>query len=243
MSGLLYFEPTDEKLPEDYAGRVAPNTVAEVMGPQTPSKGHGLLKGGYSYQRNNEQYKIKLNLDAQTWLQIPDSKCFVGVNNDDLPTPDDLAKDKQLPGHIVQGWNVPYAKTWSDDCKVRTSLPQYVVQRDGKWVTGTVVDEWLEFEKLAGDVLEWWLGKPDRVVFDVVMPWILGALQVNYDIGNLELQMMAPEHRIDTSQLFEFTDAIIDIPGLNDHLKKKSRAAQLITTAGERENCRVTVPA
>lgn len=218
MAGFLYFVPAGEKLPEEFENRCS-NSITEVSA--GPTEKPGCVRGGHSYDKENTAHEIKYFKDKQTWTQLDGCECWVGVYNDRPPVPSELERSEMLPGHDVDGWSVPYARTWSDHATASTSLPRYVKKTSGNWNAGDVVNELLHFEEVATILFDWWIPQPTVVKYDFAMPHIMTALAVNYHIGPDELSLMKPCHAIRSDRVADYVGAILNAPMLNDILNKK----------------------
>lgn len=230
MAGFLYFEPRDENLPDEYRKRCG-NGITDVHA--GPNDRPGALRGGHSYDRDNIAYRIKYFPKEQTWRQIPGSECWIGYYNDDSPKPDDLAKEKKLPGHVVDGWTIPLARDFTNGraCNLPRSMD---LNESGDWIRGEVKREYRELWSIA---VKWWdyIGQspgddPVSVKLFDACELAMSTLSHNYDVGRLELAVLA----VMTDEFVgDILDALVDVPSLNEIVKKNKAIEQSSTPDGQ----------
>lgn len=179
--------------------------------------------------------------EKQTWVRIPGSDAWVGFYRDDRPQPTDLARDEQIPGHLVwlgddQQWEIPVARGWLDDGEASgpyQALPSSTaLSEDGEWIRGGVV---LRYQALWELALRWWdafVGAlPDgaqqveaeevKIAFEFaeLADGAVTALAANYRLGRAEASLLG---LLNDQTMREVLDALIDRPTLDNWLKKKA---------------------
>jgi len=224
MPGFLYYLPgearklTREELDEvglTYAFDRNPTSNGCRAGPGGKS-GMVLASG---------DTKVGYYPDQQTWKRIPGNKAdaWVGIYADSPPGPDDLARDKQLDGHLVElsdghKWLIPKARQWiEEDGELRWqhTLPQRLARNEqGHWVPCGPVDK---YARLAEIVNLW--GPSQELSYDDAISCGLDILRANYTgLGFDEVELLS---LFDTDCLRVILGALMDQPTWEDRLKKK----------------------
>lgn len=191
--------------------------------------------------------------DDQTWRQLPKSKCWVGYNNDAVPSANDLKRRQMLDGHLVdlggQEWLVPVARSWTDELRWTVNLPQSVqINTAGEWEFSGVVPRyrrlWEIGERWFDDAIKY--GKKNSEGFlDAAMSvpeafdLACEALAFNYRVGPAELSMLGV---LESGSFVDILNALIDYPRFVELMavmsgKKKDDSPQdcLNTTDGEQD--------
>jgi len=171
--------------------------------------------------------------DAVKWEQIS-AKAFVGYHPEEPPAPEDLSRVKTALGadiELMDGkpWHIPAARR----------LPRRMVKEDGEWIQGDVISKHKEFcesaEKLWDMfILEHDSTEPDEEIQVTVndgMDMIVYALQLNYRIGETEIQLM---ELIINDIVFNILYAILDWDFWIEQLKKNG--AMDTNQVSEKEN-------
>lgn len=168
--------------------------------------------------------------DRQTWIKASDS-LWIGYENENRPTPEQLARSKQLPGHPVmlggEYWLVPVARRFTDSGFVMT-LPRKMGFIDGVWQYSDVVDRYSRLWQIA---CSWW----DETMFNNglqteatthqplrmcdIAEMAVEALSFNYRVGNHEMTALGA---IDDNAIVEILNAVIDLPTYRAWIKKKA---------------------
>lgn len=167
-----------------------------------PDSQHGVVvcHGG------NEDGRLGYYPEKQTWKQWPGKNIWVGCDEDDKPGPDDLRRADQITGRWLvlddgNRWLAPIARKWHEiDDKL---LWDYNVPRrlsldeNGQWMPGDVKPRYerlwqlaMEYEDTAARAAHNAEGDIVRFTFEHVDELAVGALQVNYRVGPVELDML-----------------------------------------------------
>jgi hypothetical protein len=213
---------------EGWSGRSAPaelqyafdKSVAsrEIVG-AGPSGAAGMLLG-----RSDEG--LAYHPDKQTWQKIPGSKCWVGMNTDDRPLPDSLARTRRfIKGHFVElgdgnSWQVPIARSIdveSQTLRYIDTLPMSVIMDEsGQWVPGEIVPHFRRLWEIASwffdrltESNDGQLGIDPQIAFHRATE-VLGH---NYFVGPVELSMLGVWHSGGYASVLE---ALVDLPKLEE---------------------------
>jgi len=180
--------------------------------------------------------------EEQTWLKIPGNPvgAWVGRYNDEPVRPEDVARDEQLPGHLVQlldgqEWLAPVgrglAETDSGEWLYYDAVPRRMaLDPEGNWSDGEIVER---YRPLWAIVTEWWdrtgaLGKDDfEETFDIPRLADVAAevLAVNYRLNRAEVWLLGLFDRL--ARLPEAVlDITIDMPTIKEQIRKKKVASE-----------------
>jgi hypothetical protein len=151
--------------------------------------------------------------DAARWVQVPERDVWIGWLPDAPPTPRDLARAEQVPGHEVKladgaRWLVPVARRISG----ATGLPR-ALRWDGRgWTTGDVVAQHAQLWAIASRVWDAMLGGVQGgVTLDVECDAAALALSTNYRLGPPEIGALG---LFTTATQMEVIKALVDLPVL-----------------------------
>ncbi len=170
---------------------------------------------------------------SQTWRQAPGGVYWVGIDERKRPTPESLMRPDALNGHAVEladgnQWIIPVARSFAqDDGELRyyCSLPHGVdLDDDGNWTVGSIRPRYAELWALAE---KWWDAKQSATVddnsvsldFGEIHDSALAALKCNYRVGKVEVVLLG---LFAGSSAVAILDALIDMPSLDEILKKKA---------------------
>lgn len=181
--------------------------------------------------------------ELQTWRRLPGDKgAWVGIYNDEPPTPRELARDNQLNGYLVTladggTWHVPCARRWFEpedgEPFVGCVLPQLLdFDADaGGWGGGGVKPRYRRLWQLVeayteavGEALDAHGDDPRtevRFAFDQLDELAVGALRVNYRVGPVELALLGA---YDEESRRAIIDHVLDGPAWRELVKKKLSA-------------------
>jgi hypothetical protein len=184
-----------------------------------PDGGSGLV---VSYSNRTGHYK-----DTQVWQEIHGTKCWIGYDKNDPPTPDDLARDGvTIDGYFVElgdgnKWVVPVARHASGD----PNLPRPYKCIDGKWAHGDVVPKYQKLWEVAEkfwEVAKQQFGEDEDSItvpleLNQEIEFALIALSTNYRIDRTEASILQLLNKESVSGIL---GAVIDWPNVQRLLKK-----------------------
>lgn len=176
--------------------------------------------------------------DKQTWRKIPGLECdaWVGVENDRLPHAEDLARDELVNGDWITDdrddrWLAPKARRWGEfdgDILWDYSLPRRLqLDENGDFVPGDLKPRYQKLWGLALDYLEAatlaMSIHPDEdktlvFTFERINDLVFGALQLNYRIGPIEIDLLGI---YDDEFRKAVIDALLDNRRCQELIKKK----------------------
>lgn len=189
MTQFVYFTTDKSKAP-DYAGPCS----ARMKG---PGDQEGLFLSA-------DADSIRYLPDQQEWIERADG-VWVGVNRDrPMPTPDGLAKPKQLPGPEVtladgNRWVVSQLRVFASEHGWAVAVPTRMKLVDGEWQSGEVLPEFADADALGEDLLARMLAAyesienpdaTDGMTFADAAGYVARVLAVNYRVGPEELSLL-----------------------------------------------------
>lgn len=264
MSGFLYFvEGQQNSIQREdlaaaglgYAFEGPPRFRGCAPG---PGGGPGLVCAA------DESTKLGYFADRQTWRQIPGSRHWLGWYQDDLPTPEALARKEQLDGHYVtladeRPWLAPIARGWTEfegEARWYCNLPQRSgLDEQGHWTSQGVLrkheplwqlalaywdDLYAAMKTAAGDDGEHDDTTHDETTHAITFEFAglheaaVEVLAANYRIGAIEADVLG---LLTVSHCRDILGALIDQDGFRELVKKKSPAAGSSTAAGAKDDC------
>lgn len=156
--------------------------------------------------------RLGMYRDHQQWLQVADDPpLWIGTDVEYPPTPDDLARPRQVEGHWValddgNDWMVPIIRSINPEAV--TNLPRRIgYDRTGELVA-RVKPEHEELWARAEQVWDWVYAGGSYSVGEI-MPHCLAFLGVNYRIGKWEVERLG---LLDTANYPEILRAAVDAP-------------------------------
>lgn len=223
MSCFLYFAKDTTKLPAQLRYAFESEPAVNVITGKGIGGNHGAIfcvdagKGRY-----NEQ--------AQTWIDIPGTTLKLGWYTDDSPTPESLARKKQIDGHLVElgdgnKWLCPAARRYvKEGAELRwtISLPQvFSLNDDGQWVMGQVRQQFMELEKIASTYWDHRYGdKRGQVMNDEqFIKSAVSVLSHNYRVSEIEVSAL---ELFDETTVKPIMDSLIDEQTLIRHFQEQS---------------------
>lgn len=249
MSGFLYYLPggsaglsLDEVRDAGLAYAIdGPISTVNVRG--GPDGGDGVMAASSAVMPPEQ---LRYDPEVQNWRKTPGVDIWVGMCKDQslIPSPQSLARSKQLDGHEVRLaddrlWLVPIARGWTEeDGELRWyhALPRRsVLGDDGRWQSGGVLTRFAPLWELAERYEEarrqavlgvGQIGDEAtvRLEFDFngQHEAAVEALTYNYRIGPAEADLLG----LLTGDISrEILDAVIDLPTRVEWFKKKQSAA------------------
>lgn len=229
MSGFLYYVSGIQATSADDIRRVGLDSVIGEGGFSFREVSPGPdKKVGCVIARNNSRRGIGYYPDRQTWRQ---GKCFwVGIDNEDKPTPKDLERPEMLWGHKVrlgdnQEWQIPIAHAVDK---------RMILGNDGQWESGAALERF--------DVLNEHAEKIWSVLFTTVeenanSPIITNeegagmcvhALALNYYVGPQEVDLLGV---LTSRNVQTVLKAIVDLPTIIE-LSKKKEGVERMSSGG-----------
>ncbi|HMP07665.1 MAG TPA: hypothetical protein PJ982_15045 [Lacipirellulaceae bacterium] len=245
MAGLLYFASqftapvTLEALAALGLRQVfaAPPAHGRIDG-RTPSGAAGTIFADLARLGGRD---LAYCAERQTWLRRgPDDCLWLGYWTDARPTPADLARDKQLPGDLVElvrgeQWRIPRVLAFAGEQGFACDLPCYAARTaDGQWTNGRVLDEYAPAARLAerlyaGMILAE-LDRAPRLTTAELLDATAELLAINYAVGPAELQLL--EALPLDERLAEVARAAADWAAFEDWSEKKNAVASRSDSAG-----------
>lgn len=242
MSGLLYYLPTLEHAELGEMAELGLAYAFENNCTPRPVRGAGPDgEQGVVIYDSTRVPKPGYYPEQQTWLKIPGNPAgaWVGCykNKNEPVTPEDLARQEQLSGHLVeladdQEWLVPVARACGETRDGQPVLYQAVPTRlaldpeDGKWTDGEVIERYRPLWSIA---TEWWDryralaeaeegSEPEETFdFDRRADAATSVLAVNYRLARAEVALLG---LFDGKTPRAVLDAMVDRPTIEEWLKK-----------------------
>lgn len=215
-----------------------------------PGGSHGVLVAP------NGAKRIAYKPDEQTWRQVPGHESYVGFWNDDRPTPESLAREGGVRGHVVeladgQSWQIPIAQEWLEGpqgARVLRVLPESIdVDANGQWTGAGVHPAYARLWEYAVQYWDVWLaalvGKAQEVddetpgdekvvaemEFDELMDAASCALATNYRMSPLEIGLLG---LLTINHAHRVLEAVCDWDSFWQIVKKKQASVALHTSNG-----------
>ena len=171
----------------------------------------------------------------QTWRKVPHSTAWVGLWNDQHPTPAMLQRAKVIDGHEVEmangsRWLVPVARGFDfsgDEPAARVALPTLLdLDDDGEWILGDVLPQFSRLCKIAETVWDTIAaageGAPVVISGSDEFEMVAEVLSTNYRVSKIEcvmLRLLEAGGATTTNVL----QAVVDWPSMVAWSQKKSR--------------------
>jgi hypothetical protein len=190
---------------------------------------------------NNQDGKLGYYQTKQTWRRIPSSECWCGYYTDERPTPEQLARQEQIPGQWLalddgNRWLVPKARRMVEVdewmypvCLLPTRLS---LDADGMWKPGEVKPRYEKLWQLATQYEQAFTDavvgqEPDEngmvtVAFEEPDELAVSTLQVNYRVSAVELDLLGIYDYLARRQIINI---LMDQATWDAWLKKKNIAA------------------
>ncbi len=167
--------------------------------------------------------RIGFSADHQRWVERPAGcDCWVGVDEEYPPTPEDLAigSPRGYPLELGDGrvWKVPIVRSARED---RAQLPfDFVFGDDGRIETRRRAARLWELSEEA------WNHTFDRenhptISTETLLELCLGALALNYRVGRVEQNLLRLVTGDNWPALLEL---LLDVPLLREYAEKKTRS-------------------
>ncbi|TXH40904.1 MAG: hypothetical protein E6Q97_38840 [Desulfurellales bacterium] len=171
--------------------------------------------------------------DRQEWAKVND-KLWIGYEKEQRPTPEGLARSKQLNGHPVviggQVWSVPVARRWAFDTGSPIwydTTPKKLHYRDGEWKLADTIDRYARLWQIG----EQWFdetcaaakSETDRkpLLITQAAEMAVEVLSINYRVWHEEIDLLTP---LDADTIRGVLNAVIDTQTLTDWFQKKSES-------------------
>lgn len=174
--------------------------------------------------------------DCQQWER--DGDLWVGMRTDAPITPEHLARENQIPGHMVtmndgNQWQIPAVVKWTSQ-GMQPNVPQVLTWKDNGWYYNGVVREYEELYQKTVPFFDAWLAslkqlkKPQEQPVEVEvsigeldeMALFVKGLATNYRVSAIEISMLRLAREDAVSEaLF----AMIDHPTIIAEMQKKTQ--------------------
>ena len=203
--------------------------------------------------------------DKQVWTPIPQSRNWVGYWIDHPPSPESLARKKQLQGHLVDlngsQWLIPVARRYQEneeggDPTYFVALPTAAkLDERGNWINGSIreayqplweaANRWLEayidaIESMSGESHDDDDERPAEIDYQELNDSCVIALTTNYRIHRVEASIL---ELFDGRTRGDIMLAVIDEPTRLALIKKKLPGVASNTQSGVTAEMQTTVPA
>jgi len=171
-------------------------------------------------------------LPDQVWSKNPLNDGWLGYSPGNYPTPETLARERQIPGSKVtiagKQWLVPIARAWTDECNPYCALPTVsALQEDGTWANARVRDDFVGLWDIA---CKWWdvlaegmASDTSTLSFNEENEWCVAALATNYFLSAAEVSVLG---LLDDTTRGDILSALVDLPKfvrLIDEAEKKTK--------------------
>lgn len=195
---MFYFIPDEFGTPDVPAlkamglGHAFDLTLASRRVDRGPGGAGGMLVCGADRQ-------VAYAPEQQTWRQLPTTQVWFGW--DATAGPDFYARDKQLPGELVElsdghQWLIPTARDFSSGGMVCVLPMAYELQADGKtWASTTVLRRYQRYWDLSLDMATNWAapssGKSSKHIgFSDMFELLAEGISINYRLSRLEVGVL-----------------------------------------------------
>ena len=206
MAGFLYFV---ESKPRNTAEIIAEYDLGYALDPgcvlspislgASPSGKPGCLLAD-----GNRVSKVAFRPKQQTWKHV--NGLWVGMLNDDRPTPTDLLRPQMVAGYpVILGdgnqWIVPLVRQYNHDAEHGSRLPHSRdLDENGNWVKGPVLAKYEHLVELTESFFDRWdvalreaiENKADDFSVDDPEPekTAVKVLSANYVISDIEVALL-----------------------------------------------------
>jgi len=255
MGEIAYFLAKRQGVSREDLERFGLAGVSGGMGPQSISTSKGPSgQGGVLLSFSKETPRPST---AREWRKAVRGDFWLGFDPEDPPGPEDLARPRQVAGHLVTmrgggQWMIPVARSFP----IGTALPQIIVLDESGKVTTETVPEYVDVSRKAeriwsalsqalADCAErraageedaqalWSISLQER--FEIAVE----ALSVNYRVEADEVSLLKIMEDAHQDQILH---ALIDWPTVEQWAKKNSLPESSPTTDGEAANSGTTGP-
>jgi hypothetical protein len=177
-----------------YAFDGQPTKVGSERGPDG-------MRGVVCCQVASQTHKTGYYPESQTWKKVPGTDVWCGIYTAAMPTADDLTRKEQVSGEWVStedgnNWLAPKARRWFEyegALRWTYNLPQCMtLDEEGQWVTGGIKAKFKHLWELACAYESADADADGTYSFtvDQLNRLAIAALQVNYRIGDIELDIL-----------------------------------------------------
>ena len=216
--------------------------VEDRITSRASDRGPDAMKGNVVCHGGNQDGKLGYWSEEQTWKKVPGCEVWCGMFSGDRPAPDDLARAEQVTGEWLtlddgRRWLAPKARRWleiDDRLLWNYNLPRRMtLTDDGLWEPGAVKPKYerlwnlaTSYESAASEAIAN-AAEGDgsvRFAFENLDELAIGALQVNYRVGAVELDLLGV---YDDSLRQRLIDVLLDNATWQVWAKKKLAAVDL----------------
>lgn len=222
MSGILYYLPGQPSIVRAELEPLGLGHLLEPGGPGpsvTQALGHGPDGGDGCYfsvpGRGGRGEAPARDAEKARWSPVEGSRAWIGVLEGARPGPEDLAREGQLAGHLVeladgQRWLVPVARLLNGS----TRFPRKLTREGGAWVQSVVRQP---FADLFNTALRVWDTLTNtgsaNLSLDEASSVAVSALGINYRLAAPEAVAL---ELLDTDVLVKVLRALVDWPSLEE---------------------------
>lgn len=167
---------------------------------------------------------LRYQPEAQQWIESYNKKYYIGLSLESPPVASELARKKQLAGHMVdlgngEKWLIPVARKFAEGCGLPVSL---AIGSKGEIIIDPL-PEYAEFSRRAemyyNDTLrKWdWLDGECEMDGRHIMLLAIEAIMWNYHLSFEEIRLLA---LITSKNLHPICEATIDRPTVEEVAKQ-----------------------
>ena len=156
----------------------------------------------------NQNGRLGYYPERQQWRRVPGRELWCGYYTESRPTPETLARKSQITGEWLtlddgHQWLIPKARRWvelDEELLWDYNLPRRMsLTDDGQWTPGDVKPQyerlWTMAQAYEQAVQDAFAAASDdtaevRFVFQEINELAVGALQVNYRVSAVELDLL-----------------------------------------------------
>lgn len=245
MSHLIYFFPgkhgvTDALLRDCGLSQVIEGTVAEsrevLNGPGDKSGVCAVFR-----RTSDSDVRVLYQESAQHWDECAGGAYWIGYWRDAVPGPQDLARQVQIDGHMVElldgnQWRIPLVRQWDG----RTALPCRIkLDPSGQEIQSVNPKHEPLYARVMHELERLTSGEEYTLSNTDMMDIAAQSLRANYHMGKWEASAIG---LFDTQNLRLVFDALVDMDALRamqDAQKKTQFASDTSSFCdGSEEDCR-----
>ena len=253
MSGLLYYIPKRQQVkPDEIAALGLSHAITNGFVPRRCQGGpdHG---SGVVVAQGIDAADLGYYADQQQWEKADGQDWWVGYYADRQPTPENLARENQISGHLVtlldgNKWVIPLVRQWAaddDEPGWFSPLPRAMKREGGKWTSNEVLPRYAHLLDYAAKYFDLVMTAAVEGETEVDDDWLMDAaatlLAVNYRVSFAEIGAL---QLCGIDQFIAILDAAIDRKEIHRWAQKKIESATdgASTSDGQEESPQTTDP-